>query len=355
MKKAIEFIKKNSNEKVFVKSIHVYGWQNEYDHELISSVNKYLFVDFNVVENLASFENENRPANLKPKYYVTVHDTGDADPLHTAKFWSDTVKKEYWEQGKYACSYQYVVGNDGTYHQIPDNEVAWHAGDTTKFDYNLYFSGVFGTNPKPVVTIDEEGYFSIDGNKSKILAPRIYKERNGEVIVDRLPKTEDINDQGVLCKLIDGKYYIGEVYLNTGYMKICNRGGNNNSIGIESCIDYGTDIYYTWQKTAKLVAKLLHNNNLTFDDVKQHHYYSGKNCPQTMRMNGMWDHFMELVKVEYEAFSLINEGYSFKLISNSSNIKETGRVKEIRSEKVKYSVEITKGEEKVVLDLEVLA
>lgn len=354
MNKAINFIKKSINEKAFSKNIHVYGWQKEYDHELVSSVSKYLFEDFEVIENLAPFTNENRPANIKPKYYVTVHDTGDADPLHTAKFWSDTVKNEYWEQGKYACSYQYVVGNDGTYHQIPDNEVAWHAGDTTKFDYNLYYAGVDGGNPKPVVTISEDGYFEINGNKSKIQAPRIYKEKNGEVVVDRLPKTEDMNDQGVLCKLINGHYYIGEVYLNTGYMKICNRGGNNNSIGIESCIDFGSDIYYTWQKTAKLVAKLLIDNNLSFDDVKQHHYYSGKNCPQTIRMNGMWEHFMDLVKTEYEAFELINEGYQFKLISKSDNVNDKGRVKSLDNKKAMYSVEIKKGDEVVTLDFETL-
>ena len=66
---------------------------------------------------------------------------------------------------------------------------------------------------------------------------------------------------------IDGKYYIGETYYSSTYEKISNRGGNNNSIGIESCITVGTDIYLTWQKTAKLVAKLLNidgSNPLVF-------------------------------------------------------------------------------------------
>ena len=327
MERVVEFIKEMVNLKPETKKIHVYGWQKEYDHILIPSVAKYLFEDFDVIENLAPLTNENREGIKKEKFYVTVHDTGDADPEHTAKFWSEAVKNEFWEQGKYACSYQYVVGNDGTYHNIPDDEIAWHAGDSTRFDYNLYDANVTGENPYPVVTISEDGYYEIDGVKSSILAPRIYKEKNGEVIVDRLAKTEDINDQSVLCKLIDGKYYIGETYLNTGYMLIANRGGNNNSIGIESCINDGTDIYYTWQKTAKLVAHLLYDNKLTFDDVKQHHYYSGKNCPQTMRMNGMWDHFMELVKFEYKALEFIKEGYNFKLHINSKFIDEKGRIK----------------------------
>jgi len=347
MKKAIDFIKETMNVNPRVDKIRVFGWQNEYDHMLVESISKFLFEDFEVIENLAPLTNENREGIKKPKFYVTVHDTGDADPTHNAKFWSETVKAEEWELGRYACSYQYVVGNDGTYHNIPDDEIAWHAGDSTRFDYKLYDAGVEGTNEHPKLTIDSEGFYEIDGKKTIISAPRIYKEKNGEVIVDRIAKNKDINDQGVLCKLVDGKYYIGENYLNGGYMLIANRGGNNNSIGIESCIDFGSDVYYTWQKTAKLVANLLYNNNLTFDDVKQHHYFSGKNCPQTIRMNNKWDHFMDLVKVEYKAIELMKEGYKFKLVVDSPFIDNKGRVKEVEEDVlVKVTVEVFKGEEK---------
>ncbi len=354
MKKAIDFIKEIMNVKPRVDKIRVFGWQNEYDHMLVESVSKFLFEDFEVIENLAPLTNENREGIKKPKFYVTVHDTGDADPTHNAKFWSETVKAEEWELGRYACSYQYVVGNDGTYHNIPDDEIAWHAGDSTRFDYKLYDAGVEGTNEHPKLTIDSEGFYEIDGKKTIISAPRIYKEKNGEVIVDRIAKNKDINDQGVLCKLVDGKYYIGENYLNGGYMLIANRGGNNNSIGIESCIDFGSDVYYTWQKTAKLVANLLYNNNLTFDDVKQHHYFSGKNCPQTIRMNNKWDHFMDLVKTEYKAIELMKEGYKFKLVVDSPFVDNKGRVKEVEEEVlVKVTVEVSKGEEKETVCFEV--
>ena len=351
MEKAIKFIKEQMNKKVLVKQIRVYGWQNEYDYTLVSGVGKFLFEEFKTIENLAPISNENRPGDIKPRYYVTVHDTGDASTLHTASFWSEAVKSEGWEQGKYACSYQYVVGNDGTYHNIPDNEVAWHAGDTTKYDYKLYDSGVSGNNENPLVTISLDGYYEIDGVKSKILAPRVYKEKDGNVVVDRPARTEDINDQGVLCKLIDGVYYIGETYFNSTYMLIANRGGNNNSIGIESCINEGSNIYYTWQLTSKLVANLLYNNNLTIKDVKQHHYYSGKNCPQTMRMNNMWNHVLELIEVEYQALLLQKEGYKFKLITDSPYISSNGIVTlPKQKEIVKYQVEIEKDEERVILD-----
>lgn len=325
MNKVLTFFKENNN-KVINRNIHVYGWQKEYDHHLIGSVANYLFEDLEIIENIAPNTNENRDGRIKPKYYITVHDTGDADCNHTAKFWSDTVKNEVWEMGKYQASFQYVVGNDGIYHQIPDNEVAYHAGDTTKYDYKLYDSGVKGSNPHPIVGISN-GYYEIDKVQSKIAAPRAYKIRNGEVIIDRLPKTSDINSQGVLCKLIDGKYYIGETYFNETYELIANRGGNNNSIGIESCINEGSDLYLTWQKTAKLVAHLLRKNNLSFDDVKQHHYFSGKNCPETIRMNKMWDHFMELVMTEYQVLLYKEEGYLIELIVSNDDILPNGRIK----------------------------
>ena len=135
-------------------------------------------------------------------------------------------------------------------------------------------------------------------------------------------------------------------------MLIANRGGNNNSIGIESCINDGTDIYYTWQKTAKLVAHLLYDNKLTFDDVKQHHYYSGKDCPQTMRRNGMWEHFMELVKCEYEAIPFLKEGYKFKLITDSIYLNNQGRITlSDKEEVVKACVEITKDKQKELVEI----
>lgn len=343
MEKAINIINKIVNEKPFIKKIHVYGWQKEYDYILISSLTKYLFEDLNIIENIAPLTNENREGRKKQKYYITVHDTGDADPNHSAKFWSETVKNEQWEQGKYAASYQYVVGNDGIFHNIPDDEVAWHAGDSTRYDYKLYETNVKGNNNNPIITVSDDGYYKIDGKKSIVLAPRVYKERDNQIIEDRIATTKDINSQGILCKLVNGNYYIGETYFNSSFMLIANRGGNNNSIGIESCINEGTDIYYTWQKTAKLVANLLINNSLSFDDVKQHHYFSGKNCPQTIRMNGMWDHFMDLVKAEYEILELIKEGYQFKLIVDSNLIESNGRIIAIENNKtIYYTIQIIK-------------
>lgn len=338
MNLAIEYFKQAFEKEILKKEIHVYGWQKEYDYLLVSSAFNYLFEEFEVIEHIAPITNENREGRKRKKYYITVHDTGDALDAHTAKFWSDAVYNEAWEQGPYACSYQYVVGNDGIYHNIPDDEIAWHAGDSTRYDYALYDTGVKGTNINPVVTISENGYYEIDGKESTILAPRAHKEKDGKVILDRICNSSDFNDQGVLCKLIDGKYYIGETYYSAGYGKIANRGGNNNSIGIESCINEGTDIHLTWQKTAKLVANLLDNNDLSIEDVKQHHYFSGKNCPQTMRMNGMWDYFLSLVQCEYDVLQLKKAGYKIRLIPLTNNVSKNGRISLDGNESASFKV-----------------
>jgi hypothetical protein len=179
-------------------------------------------------------------------------------------------------------------------------------------------SGVFGTNKYPKITITEDGYYAIDGQKSIISAPTY----NGKIL-----KTSDINDNGIRCVIIDGQYYLGKTWYSETYRKIGNYGGNNNSIGIESCITEGEDVYYTWQRLAKLVAKLMDENDLTIDDVVTHHYFSGKNCPQTMREAGFYMHFKELVQIEYQILQYIKMGYKISLESNNPEyVNNSGRV-----------------------------
>ena len=351
MNKVLSFFKDNFDESILIRNIRVYGWKFEYDHLLVSSLTKYLFEDLDIIENIAPETNTNRDGRKKKNYYICVHDTGDTDYDHTAGFWSNVVKVQDWELGRYEASFQYVTGDDGIYHNIPDDEIGYHAGDSTYFSYDLIDTGLSGENEKPVVSISDDGYYMVDGVKSQLLAPRAKLTRKGEVKYDRIARTDEINSQGVLVKNVNGKYYIGVTYYNNDYALIANRGGNNNSVGIESCINVGSDIYLIWQRTAKLVAKLLDENNLCFDDVKQHHYFSGKNCPQTMRMNNLWDHFMELVKFEYQILKFKQEGYKISLKVNDPDVKENGRIVKrefdyINKKKVAFSI-ITEFEGKI--------
>ena len=314
----------------------------DWDYLMIPSVTKYLFEDLNIIDNFAPKGQNNRPGKIYKKHYICVHDTGD----HSlgAKQWSDIVKNAKIGKRDYRCSFQYVVGNDGYYHNIPDNEVAHHAGDgrTEESIFGLIPSGVYTDeikSEKAKIEIDEEGYYTINGIKSLIKSPT---NDIGQIL-----QTKYINDLGIYSELknednIQNKYqyYLGRTWYNPIFNRISNYGGNLNSIGIESCINVNTDVYYTFQKVAKLVVKLMEENNLKIDSVVQHHYFSGKNCPQTIRTHKLWDFFKELILVEYQILQYKNIGYSFEFKSESEFVNEKGRIiKAVENETiVKYII-----------------
>ncbi len=318
-----------------VKNIKVTGWQRIYSQELRTSVIGYLFEDLVITENIAPLGNGVRPGTIFKKEYICVHDTGDVD--YTAKDWSDTVYYNYNSStgSSYGASYQYVIDNSSCYHNIPDNERSYHAGDGNR-TYEEVASGVYGSNKYPEITITVDGYYAIDGVKSTIIAPT----NNGKILT-----TADINDNGIRCVIRNGQYYLGKTWYSETYRKISNYGGNNNSIGIESCITEGDDIYYTWQRLAKLVAKLMDENDLTIDDVVSHHYFSGKNCPQTMREAGFWSHFKELVLIEYQVLQFVKQGYNISFTSgNTEYVNAAGRVIKTSpiSKTVNYTITVEK-------------
>lgn len=77
--------------------------------------------------------------------------------------------------------------------------------------------------------------------------------------------------------------------------------GNLNSIGIEICINSDGDYKQAVKNGAKLVAKILKDENLTIDKVKRHYDWSRKNCPAQImagRDSIGWNDFIELVKNE---------------------------------------------------------
>lgn len=114
-------------------------------------------------------------------------------------------------------------------------------------------------------------------------------------------------------------------------------------IGVETCVDFGSDIHATWQRNAKLMARLLDKYNLGFESIKQHFDFNGKNCPQTLRMNNLYDYAIDIVKAEYEVLTkLRNYQISFESL-NKEIVDDRGRVIKLpESEtKVGYVVNIS--------------
>ena len=324
------------------RQITVYNEGGNWEYVLIPSVSKYLFEDIDMVENMAKKGQHNRPGNVYEKRYICVHDTGD--PGLGAKRWSEVVRDGKIGQTTYNASFQYVVGNDGYYHMIPDNEIAFHAGDghTEESIFGVLPSGIFTheyTKEKPKIEVNEEGYYLINGEKSKIKAPT---NEQGEI-------KKKINDLGIYSELqkVENEentyeYYLGRTWYNEKYGYISNYGGNLNSIGVESCVNKGSDVYYTWQKLAKLVAKLMDDNNFTIEQVVQHHYFSGKDCPWTKRNSGLWEYFKTVVLAEYQMLQYKKMGFTFEFTSESEYINEKGRIiKPVEEETtLKYKIKV---------------
>ena len=83
----------------FYQRIMVYGWQKKYEFDMYESISKHLFEEYEIIENIAPITNVNRPGTKAEKYYICVHDTGDAE--YTAKEWSETVYNYFNKQNKY--------------------------------------------------------------------------------------------------------------------------------------------------------------------------------------------------------------------------------------------------------------
>ena len=199
----------------------------DWDYLLLPSVSKFLFEDINIIDNFASVGQVNRPGNKFEKHFICVHDTGDHN--FGAFQWSEAVRKAKIGKRDYLASFQYVVGNDGYYHNIPDDEVAYHAGDGHSEEESLFGllpTGVYlktnkvRENEKAKVEVDEEGYFTINGERTKVKAP--LNSTDNTILT-----TKDINDLGIYYTIKDvGKnkreYFLGRTWYNPIFERISN-------------------------------------------------------------------------------------------------------------------------------------
>lgn len=80
---------------------------------------------------------------------------------------------------------------------------------------------------------------------------------------------------------------------------------NNNSIGIEICINK-KEIDLTLKNTIDLTADLMHNFNLDISKVVRHYDASRKNCPNIFSKNNweLWESFKEEVEKKYNEIKI---------------------------------------------------
>ena len=75
--------------------------------------------------------------------------------------------------------------------------------------------------------------------------------------------------------------------------------GNNQSIGIELCVNSDANYKKVIENAAELVKKIMKEENISIMNVKQHNHWSGKNCPAQLRAgkDGIsWNGFIDMIK-----------------------------------------------------------
>ena len=319
----------------------------EYLYQMTRGASSFLFEDLTINNTYAREFGDDRKFK-DGVHYICIHDTGNMSKGATA-----AANASYFKTAD--TSIHFVTGNDGVYAGVSLDKRAGHAGDGVDRYYALEKTNVRVSEGAPVITMIN-GNFAINGIETEC---RPYEDHEGTQKTTTNYTTKDITYSGIRCVAgEDGYYYLGKTYYNTTYKLISNFGGNAASIGIESAVNEGTDYYFTMQRTAKLVAKLLDQFDLTIDDVKMHNFFSGKNCAQLMKNNyrnkldykqdgwdmteTFWGEFLELVQIESKMYEY-GKNYSFQFESyNTKVLDNTGRVVSYGNSQteVKYKVTI---------------
>ena len=336
--------------------------------------------------------------------FITVHYTAGFDST------ADTDNHaSYFTSGSADVSIHYVTGNKGSNNGVATDEIyatldhqhgAWHAGDSNARYYSnsdkknasgeLIFSWMptgVKADSTPLLelewTASDDFYFEINGQKTSIKLPNTYdyKSRGTTHVynadgtisstatfnanyswakIDNRPVEEYFNSQDFPVKIVDGEYYMGPTWWSYGQNVaglICGSGGNLNSIGIESCVNRGSDLWYTWQVTAQLVASLMVQYDLGIERVKGHHFFDGKHCPAPMLENSseIWYEFIELVEAEYALLTAYKDA-EFKLTVGEGSediLSENGRIiaQPEFSKVVTYTVEVKVGDKTETITL----
>ncbi len=333
---------------VLYQKVKATGYQFVYYPEVYGSVSLYSFDPNTITNKEARLEKDpsglghpNRPGTKKASTeYVVVHDTASSAASGTA-----LAHANYVFDGGGGTSWGYSVGNDGVYYQIPDDEVSFHAGDGTR-PYQIEDTGIKATGSAldAKITFNANGCYEVNGTLTTL---RPYVINSSVETKDTTNyTTSQINDYGVHCVIGDnGNYFLGKTYYNGTYKLISNYGGNYSSIGIETMVNQGSNLYWTWHKTAKLSAKLCIENDLDTSRIRPHHYFSGKNCPQTMRDNDLWYEFVKMTEAEYDIQKNFSD-YTIAFKSNNPTILDNyGNIVKAPAltTSVSYTVTVTKA------------
>ena len=378
---AIRFVLDSHVSNIFIRyELGIGAGVPVYYADIIGSVSKMVFNQPFVKNDMfyASANEKNTTwGPMESIEFITVHYTGNMSKGANAY-----ANANYFA-GSNDVSIHYATGNDGIYYCTDESKSAWHAGDSGSMDvvgkFQWHDTGVEYKEGEDLlhveVTASNDGYYEIFGQKTtiKVPTPWNYKDRNTDHILNadgtysskagfsysfkNRPIESFFNDMGLPVKVENGKYYMGTTwwcYTQVYEGRICSTGGNYNSIGMESCVDLGSDLWLTWHITAQLVADIMIRHDLDITRVHGHHFFAGKDCPQPMLENNLeiWWEFLDLVEAEHTKMSEF-EGYEFSMTSNSEYINDKGRVvsQPLTSQVVTYTVTVKNGDKVETIEL----
>ena len=325
----------NNHDEILNQDVYYIGYEGvNYKNNVNGSANNYWTGTLpEVIDMMIPTDRDNYSGVTIPSLeYITFHDTGSSGSGQTAY----ATGKWCTSSSNTSSSWHYSIGNDGIYHHVPDTIVAWHAGDGRQVT-TLYNTGIPASSDirhRPVVTIGDDGYYYLDGVKSQDTAKT---GTNSQTVLNQL---------GLISVIKNGYYYIPNTWYSSNYGNaLCAIGGNYNSIGIESCVNNGSNLWKTWQYSAKLIANLLVANNLGPDRVVFHNNFSNKICPNTMINAELTEEFLDLVYMEYyikkfySDYTITFSSSNQKLLDNTGNVLNNPEVKT----SVQYTITIQKG------------
>ena len=133
--------------------------------------------------------------------------------------------------------------------------------------------------------------------------------------------------------------------------------GNMTSIGVEICYSKsGGERYVKAEENAvQLVAYLLKKYKLPISRVKQHNFWSGKDCPHRIRKEGRWGEFIQRVEKEMQGKSKPTNKERCTISVKFSN--SSGKLKGYRAllEDLDLKPEIVAGNEQTRIDVKFAA
>ena len=318
------------------------GSDGAYYSDIVGSVSKLLFEDYAVYDDYYLANPSNKSSyngdGIGGVDFITVHYAADMPYAPSATFNGGknlaSYNKSCNTNGTQA-SWHYSVGNDGIWACQNEAYGAWHAGASKKMTWvnsgvttNQVGTDLYTTDVK----MGSDGYFYIKGVKTTVKNTSAGSKLNG---------------MGLGIKVVGSTVYLGGHYQNTSYNYISSTGGNNNSIGMETSVREGSDLWLTWQYTAQLCAKLLIKYQLPLNRLVGHHFFSGKWCPQPMLENDLeiWREFVELTRQQMDLYQNYGSS-SMSFASSSSYLKDNGRVSVLPDypECVTYTVTYNDGQ-----------